>query len=125
MPVVALEPKEIPEAERPLSEEFRIAARAWVTAQKAYKLLDESKTGTLARMKHDVIHQQGEMPDAKAERLVKASDEWFAYINSLVDAEAEANLAKMRMRWVEIRFQEWISNDANARRERHMGRQAP
>ena len=115
---------EMPERERPLSEEFRIAAKAWVELDKAARLLDELKTTTLAQMKTNLMAKLGDMPDAKAERLVKSDPDWEAYIRAMVDAKGEANLARVKMQWIEMKFSEWQSADANARRERQMGRQA-
>lgn len=119
-----LAPAEMPEKERPISEEFRIAAKEWVEQDKAARLLDELKTVTLAQMKTNLMAERGDMPDAKAERLAKSSKEWEEYIRAMVDAKAAANLARVKMQWIELRFHEWQSADANARRERHMGRQA-
>jgi hypothetical protein len=56
---------------------------------------------------------------------VKASTDWREFLTSMVEARAAANLAKVKMRWVELRFTEWNNADANARRERQMGRQSP
>lgn len=119
-----LAPAEMPEKERPISEEFRIAAKEWVELDKAARLLDELKTVTLAQMKTNLMAERGEMADAKAERLAKSSKEWEEYIRAMVDAKGAANLARVKMQWIELRFHEWQSADANARRERHMGRQA-
>ena len=119
-----LAPAEMPEKERPISEEFRIAAKEWVEQDKAARLLDELKTVTLAQMKTNLMAERGDMPDAKAERLAKSRKEWEEYIRAMVDAKASANLARVKMQWIELRFHEWQSADANARRERQMGRQA-
>jgi hypothetical protein len=119
-----LSPAEMPEKERPISEEFRIAAKEWVEQDKAARLLDEMKSVTLAQMKTNLMAERGDMPDAKAERLCKSHPDWEAYIKAMVEAKAAANLARVKMQWIEMRYGEWQSADANARKERHMGRQA-
>lgn len=119
-----LAPTDMPEKERPISEEFRIAAKEWVELDKAARLLDEMKSVTLAQMKTNLMAERGDMPDAKAERLCKSDPDWASYIKAMVEAKAAANLARVKMQWIEMRFSEWTSADANARKERHMGRQA-
>lgn len=112
-------PVEMPRHERPISEEYRIAAKEWVEAEKTAALYEETKTSVLSQM----MMKLGEMPVSKAEMRVKASDDWREFIEKMVDARAQANLARVRMKWTELRFAEWQSADANARRERQMGRQ--
>lgn len=115
----------MPPSERPISEEYRLAAKDWVEAQKAARLYEEMKTATLAQMKTNLMKEMGDMADAKADRLARSSKDWSDYIHAMVEAEAAANFAKVKMKWVELRYGEWQSSDANARRERQMGRQTP
>tara|TARA_R110000868_G_C10851179_1_gene760839 strand:- start:1028 stop:1405 length:378 start_codon:yes stop_codon:yes gene_type:complete len=111
---------EMPERERPISEQFRIVARAWVEADKAANILEESKSATLSQM----MLKEGDVPVSKAEMRVKGSAEWQAYLDKMVAARADANLRKVQMEFIRMQFSEWQSSDANARRERQMGRQA-
>lgn len=113
-------PAEIPQSQRPISEEYRIAAKDWVEKDKAANLLEETKTAVLAQM----MLAQGDMPVSRAEMHVKASSQWSEFIASMVEARSAANLARVKLKYIEMRFSEWTANDANARRERHMGRQA-
>lgn len=112
--------QEIPERERPISEEYRIAAREWVDAEKAASLLEETKTAVLSQM----MNRLPDLSVNRAEMQVKASAEWMQFLKDMVEARAAANLAKVKMKWTELRFSEWQSADANARKERQMGRQA-
>jgi hypothetical protein len=112
--------RDMPEQERPISEEYRLVAKAWVDADAAASLLEETKTALLSKLMLD----QGEMPVSKAEMNAKASAQWVEYIDAMVTARAEANLRRVQMKYVEMRYGEWQSKDANARKERHMGRQA-
>lgn len=111
---------EMPERERPISEQFRIVARQWVEADKAANILEECKSAVLSKL----MMAKGDVAVSKAEMLSKASDEWAEHLNLMVQARADANLKKVQMEFIRMQFSEWQSNDANARRERHMGRQA-
>jgi hypothetical protein len=112
--------QEMPERERPISEQFRIVARHWVEADKAANILEECKSAVLSKL----MMAQGDMAVSKAEMLSKASKEWQEHLDMMVSARADANLRKVQMEFIRMQFSEWQSNDANARRERHMGRQA-
>ncbi len=98
---------------RPPSEQYRIAAKDWVEKDAAARLLEESKTAVLAqRMKN-----LGDMPTSHAERDIKASKEWHEWIASMVNAKTAANLAKVKMEYVKMKFHEWQSAEANKRAE--------
>ena len=111
---------DMPERERPISEQFRLVARAWVEADKAANILEECKSAVLSKL----MLSQGDMAVSKAEMLSKASADWQEHLDLMVTARADANLRKVQMEYIRMQFSEWQSNDANARRERHMGRQA-
>lgn len=104
----------------PLSEQYRLLARKAVELDAAATLLEESKSIVLAQHIAALIEAEGEMPHAKAERIVKASARWEEYIEEMVDARRQAALARVNVRWVEMRFQEWQSVAADARAERRM-----
>jgi len=99
-----------------ISENFRIAAKDWVSRDGAARMLEESKTSVLAQR----ISALGDMPHNKAERQVKSSDEWHEYIRQMVEAKTAANLAKVRMEYIRMQFSENQSSEANARAERKM-----
>ena len=109
---------EIPARDRPLSEEYRLAAKEWVALDGAARLLEETKTAVLSQK----MKQQGDMPVSKAELIVKASDEWRDFIERMCKARTDANLAKVRLEWVRMKFQEWQAMDASARAEMKLGR---
>ena len=95
------------------SEQYRLAAKAWVELDGAARLLEETKTAVLAqRMK-----ALGDMPAAHSEREVKASEEWGDFIRHMVEARTRANLAKVRLEYVRMKFMEWQSENANKRAE--------
>jgi hypothetical protein len=62
-------------------------------------------------MKNALILQDGPMPDNRAEREVKASDEWERYIIDMVDARTRANALKVQI--VEIQMLEREQQDRN------------
>lgn len=101
------------ESNLPPSEQYRLAAKAWVDLDGAARLLEETKSAVLAQRQKGM----GDMPAAHSEREVKASPEWHDFITKMVDARTAANLAKVRMEWTRMKFSEWISMDATRRAE--------
>lgn len=109
---------EMPERERPISEQFRIVAKAWADAEAAAHVLEETKTAVFAQK----CIALGEMPVNRAEQTVKASVEWFEHLEKIVAARREANLKKVQLEYVRMKFSEWQAADANSRNERRMSR---
>ena len=60
---------ELPRDQRPLSEQFRLVAKAWCDLDGAAGCWKKTKTATLSTM----MQRQGDVPVAHAERDVKAS----------------------------------------------------
>lgn len=95
------------------SEQYRITAKQWVELDGAARMLEETKTAVLSqRMK-----ALGDMPAAHAEREVKASEEWGDFIKHMVETRTAANLAKVKMRYVEMKAMEFQSEAATRRAE--------
>lgn len=118
----AIAAAEMPEHERPISEQFRIVAKSWVTADAHARLLEEMKTTRLEQQKQRLIEVEGDMPDSHAERRVKATPEWETYIQGMVDAKTEANMRKAQMEFLRMRFTEIQDANASARAERRLSR---
>lgn len=97
----------------PISEQFRLVAKEWVTLDGAARMLEESKTAVQSQM----MKALGDKPAAHAERDVKASPEWHDYIKKMVDARSQANLKKVQLEFLRMKFQEWSSENANRRAE--------
>jgi hypothetical protein len=97
----------------PLSEQYRIVAKAWVDADAAASLLEETKSSVLSRMMLD----QGDMPVSRAEMNVKASDEWRDFVTKMVEAREKATLLKVKLEYIRMRFHEWQSHEATKRAE--------
>lgn len=100
----------------PISEQFRLAALEWADLDNAARMLDEGKTTYLAQQKALL----GDIPDSHAEKQVKASEPWASYIKTMVRAKTQANKARVEVDYLKMKFQEWISADANARSERRL-----
>ena len=109
---------DMPESERPLSEQFRIVAKRWVDLDAAANLLEETKSAVLAQM----MASLGDMPVSRAEMTVKASPLWSGHIQTMVEARKEANLAKVQLDYIRMKHMEWTSANANQRHEARLGR---
>lgn len=120
--------KDMPEHERPISELFRIAGDEWVAAKLKRDLIKGLKTTMLERQKRDLIEEARQigtrMTNSEAERTVEMSTEWEQYIRGLAEAERDTEAAWVRCQELDMRFGEWQSREANARKERQMGRSA-
>jgi hypothetical protein len=97
----------------PWSEQFRVAAKAWVELDKAATMLEETKKLVFAQK----VKAQGDMPVNRAENAVLATPEWHDYVSRIVDARSAANLKKVQMEYLRMRFMEWNSENANRRAE--------
>ncbi len=100
----------------PVSEQYRLAALDWVTMDAAARMLEEGKTTYLAQQ----INKQGDMPHAKAERIVKATAEWADYLKKMVNTKTIANRQKVELDYLRMRHMERTSEEANARSERKL-----
>lgn len=98
---------------QPLSEQFRLVAKEFVDADAAANLLEEMKSATLSQK----MQAMGDLPVSKAEMLVKASQDWADYIESMTAARKRANLLKVKLEWIRMRFTEWNSEAATKRAE--------
>ncbi len=97
----------------PLSEQFRIAAKQWVDLDSAANMLEETKSAVLSQR----MAQLGDVPVSRAELTVKASDEWHDYVTKMVKAREAANLAKVKLEWIRMKFSEQQSFEATRRKE--------
>jgi len=98
---------------RPLSEQFRLAAKDWVDKDAAANLLEETKSAVLSQR----MAALGDMPVSRAELIVKASPEWAEFVTQMVDARKAANLAKVRVEWIRMKHSEAQSFEATRRAE--------
>lgn len=97
----------------PISEQYRLVAKKWVDAEAAASLLEDTKSAVLAQH----MSALGEMPVSKAEMNVKASADWTAHVEKIVDARKQANLLKVQLEYLRMRSGEWQSHEATKRAE--------
>lgn len=116
---------EMPERERPISERYRLQGKVWADLKRQHKRLKEEGDVLLAKGKLKFIESGAAKSDAAAERLHLVTADHAKYLDALVLAEHREDLAKIELRALEMEYGEWQSADANARRERQMGRQGP
>jgi len=98
---------------RPLSELYRLAGVKWCDLNAAADILEESKSSVLSQRKLAL----GDIPDNRRETIVRASAEWREYIDQMVEARRLANLAKIEMNELEMKFKEQLNADFARRAE--------
>ena len=117
-PFVPSQEKMIPERDQPLSEQFRIVAKRWVDADAAANILEDTKSAVLAQK----VSALGDIAVNRAETQVKGSQEWYDYLVKICEARREANLLKMQLEYLRMKFNEWQSANATNRAEMRLGR---
>lgn len=98
---------------QPISEQYRVIAKAWVEADGVARLLEETKTAVLAQW----VKSHGDMAVNAAEREVKASPQWEEFIDKMVTARTQANLKKVQMEYIRMKAMEHQSMEATKRSE--------
>jgi hypothetical protein len=102
---------------QPVSEQFRLVAKRWVEADAGARLAEETKNDRLMRLMQDVIDKDGKMPNATAERLVRASDEWRRETVERVRLRTEALRLKVQLDFIKMQASEQMSFEASRRAE--------
>jgi hypothetical protein len=97
----------------PWSEQYRIVARKWVDADAAASLLEDTKSAFLSQR----MQAHADLAVSKAEALVKSSSEWTDFVEKMVSARKQANLLKVQLEYLRMKFQEWSSENATRRAE--------
>lgn len=87
----------------------------WVAARKRAYMMKEAKTAQFARMVNPLLTE--DTPVSRAEHQVRASQEWFKYLENMVEADAEENLAWLQVETIKMRNGEKQSEEATARAE--------
>ena len=103
----------VSEMNEPLSEQFHKVGERWADLESAAALLEDCKSAVMAQR----MAALGDMPVNRAEMTVKASPEWTEYITKTNNARRAANLAKVEVEAMRMRYGEWSSQEANARVE--------
>lgn len=106
-----------PSINLPYSEQFRITAKLWVDADAAATLLEDTKSAILSERMQAIIREEPGLAINRAEATVKASPEWREWITGMIDARKKANLLKVQMEYLRMKFTEWNSHEASKRAE--------
>lgn len=104
----------------PLSEQFRVVAKEWVEADEAASILEETKSIVFSEMVGKIISDDLKIAVNRAELLAKSSDDYKEFVTSMVKARSRANLLKVKLEYLRMRFSEAQSAEATARAERRM-----
>jgi len=99
-----------------LTENYRLAAKDWVDKNAAADLLEQTKSTDFAERVQKLL-RDGPIPMNRAEIQIKADPEWREYITKMVEARREANLAKVKLEFIRMKFQEAMSTEASTRAE--------
>jgi len=108
------------EAEKPLSEVYRLAALEWGDMYSAWYTMSEGKTTMLAKLKQMLIDGDNRLAENKAERLAKNLPEWVGYLKTTSELHHAALRLRAYKESVEMRYHEKQSQDASARKERNL-----
>ena len=98
---------------RPISEQYRLAALEWVQADDAARLYEDTKSCRLS----ELMKAKGDVPVAHAERDVKASQDWKDIINETTTARTIANRLKVQVEYLRMKHAEQQSLEASKRAE--------
>ena len=97
----------------PLSEQYRLIAKKWIDADAAASILEETKSAYLS----SCMLALGDMPVSRAEMTTKGSKDWNEHVISIVEARKKANLLKVQLEYIRMKFSEWQSLEASKRAE--------
>lgn len=100
----------------PLVEQYRVAAEEWVDLDAAARMLEETKTAVMAQKQSAL----GDIPVNRAEQMVKSSRDWLDHLAKMVDARTKANEARVKLKYLEMKYYERQGMDANRRAEVRM-----
>lgn len=97
----------------PISEQYRVVAKQFVEQDAAASLLEETKSAVLAQH----MASMGDMPVSKAEMAVKSTAQWHEYLENMVAERKKANMLKVQLEYIRMKFTEWNSEEATKRAE--------
>ena len=100
--------REVRRNDEPISEKFRLVAIRWADADAAANLLEETKSTFLEELKTRIIGEHnGDISEAKAERLAKCMPEWRDHIDRMCKVRAEANKRRVQLEYLRMKHSEW------------------
>jgi hypothetical protein len=98
-------------------EKWRIRAAEWLDLQEAADILNETKNDVFAEIKS----AQDGSSEAEKERKARLSPEWKEFRDKMLDADAKARRARLRVKYESMLFDAWRTENANARTEKIHG----
>ena len=101
----------------PISEQYRLAADAWVDADNAANLLEETKSARFSQLVLKLLSSNPKLAMNRAETQVKASPEWVELIETMVEARGKANRLRISVDVLRMRAMEYQSLEATKRAE--------
>lgn len=99
-----------------LSELYRIAAKEYVELESAANALEQTKSANFSQM----VVALGEGPITRLEHQARASSQWLQFLHHMIRARKDANLKEVEVEWIRMRHKEQLSEEFNARAERHL-----
>lgn len=101
----------------PFSEQYRLIAKAWTEEEAAALMLEKTKDVVYSQMVNRVLENTPALSMTRAERIVTASPEWADYVKKMVEQRKAANLKRVQMNYLDMKFREQMSSEASARAE--------
>tara|TARA_R110000868_G_scaffold158980_4_gene387430 strand:+ start:2839 stop:3168 length:330 start_codon:yes stop_codon:yes gene_type:complete len=98
------------------AELYRIAGEDWADKEAAASVLEDTKGSVMAQRQAAL----GDIAVNRAEQIVRASPEWVNHINLIVQARKEANLAKVHLEVIRMKYMQEQTGQANRRAEVRM-----
>lgn len=102
----------------PWYEAYGKLAPEWIDADSAADLMEQTRSAWMAQEVQKLV-EAGESA-AAAERQVRASPEYSAYIKTMVEARKRANLLKARLEYIRMRNMAEQSDNATQRVQMRM-----
>lgn len=99
----------------PWYEQYGRLAPEWIDADSAADLLEQTKSSFFSQEVQKLV--EAGTAASTAERMVKASDEYRAYLKTMVEARKRANLLKARLEYIRMRNMAEQSENATKRVE--------
>jgi hypothetical protein len=113
---------EMPQIERPLSEQYRIVAKQFAEAYGRATFMENTRSGELAKMIKKRMDEANEkITRATAEMDVKASEDWYDFNERLALAKEKVEILRSQKKYIEMQAWERTNADANKRKEMGMG----
>lgn len=82
--------------------------------------MEETKSAVFSEMMGKLISNDLKLPVNRAEILAKSSDEYKEFVTQMVKLRSRANLLKVQLEFIRMKFSEQQSVEATARAERRL-----